>query len=131
VDEHGEEQQRIQIDKTSVIQNFVDFVGMKVAHPKYPYEDKFKKNMFMIPHLHDWQTDFLMDDMCSVTRKDLDEIQDVQVEDPRQKAIKLFNHPADSVMSIIYCLIADQNFNPSAYMITPIKHRPRKSNFGL
>ncbi len=67
-----------------------------------------------------------MDDMTAVTRKDLEEVQEVRVEDPRQRAVKLFNHPADSVMSIIYCLVAAQNYNPSAYQITPIRRRTRR-----
>jgi hypothetical protein len=125
-DEHGVDQDRIQIDKTTVIQNFIDFVGMSISHPTYPRESKFNKPMFIIPHFYDWQTDFLMDDMTSITRKDLDEVQEVRTEDPRQKAMKTFNHPPDSVMSIIYCLVAGQNHNPSAYQITPIRKKSRR-----
>jgi hypothetical protein len=126
-DERGNEQkQRLQIDKTTVIQNFVDFIGMSVAHPLFPYEEKFKQMMFIIPHLHDWQTDFLMDDMTSITRKDLDEVQEVRVEDPRQRAMKMYNHPPDSVMAMIYCLVAGQNYNPTAYVITPIRRKARR-----
>ncbi len=124
-DEHGVDQDRLQIDKTTVIQNFVDFVGMSVSHPLYPRNEKYNRMMFMIPHFYDWQTDYLMDDMCSITRKDLEEIQEIKVEDPRQKAMKMFNHPPDSVMAIIYCLVAGQNYNPTAYQITPIRRRAR------
>jgi len=125
-DEHGIEQDKLQIDKTTVIQNFIDFVGMSVTHPLYPREEKYRQMMFMIPHGFDWQTDFLMDDMTAITRKDLEEVQEIRVEDPRQRAIKLFNHPADSVMSIIYCLVAGQNYNPSAYQITPVRKKNRR-----
>ena len=125
-DKHGVEQAKLQIDKTTVIQNFIDFIGMHISHPLHPRNEKFQKPMFMIPHYYDWQTDFLLDDMTSVTRKDLNETQEVAVEDPRQKAMKMFNHPQDSVMSIIYCLVAAQNYNPSSYQITPIKKRSRK-----
>jgi len=61
--------------------------------------------------------------MTSITRKDLESVQEVKVEDPRQKARKEYNHPPDSVMSIIYCLIADQNYDESAFRITPAKKR--------
>ncbi len=125
-DEHGVDQDRLQIDKTTVIQNFIDFVGMKVSHPTYPMEEDFKQMMFMIPHFYDYQTDFLMDDMTAITRKDLEEVQEIRVEDPRQRATKMFNHPADSVMSIIYCLVAAQNYNPTAYQITPIRRKSRR-----
>jgi hypothetical protein len=124
-DRGNEEKQKIQIDKTTVIQNFVDFIGMNVAHPLYPFEEKFKKSMFIIPHYYDWQTDFLMDDMTAITRKDLDEVQEVRTEDPRQRARKEYNHPPDSVMSIIYCLVANQNYNPSAYLISAVKRGKR------
>ena len=125
-DEHGKENARIQIDKTTVIQNFIDFIGMKVSHPTKPHEEKLKQMMFMIPHFYDWQTDFLMDEMTNITRKDLNDVQEVVVEDPRQKAMKMFNHPQDSVMSIIYCLVAAQNYNPSAYAITPVRRKTRR-----
>lgn len=125
-DRGNEEKQRIQIDKTTVVQNFVDFIGMMIAHPMYPNDEEFSRTTFMIPHFHDWQTDFLMDDLTAITRKDLDEVQEVRTEDPRQKAMKMFNHPPDSVMAIIYCLVADRNYNPSAYMITPIRKKLRR-----
>ena len=125
-DEHGVEQDKLQIDKTTVIQNFVDFIGMSVSHPLYPRDAEKNKMKFMIPHYYDWQTDYLMDDMTSITRKDLEEVQEIKVEDPRQKAMKLFNHPPDTVMAIIYCLVADANYNPTAYQITPIRRRSRR-----
>ncbi len=125
-DEHGIDQDRIQIDKTTVIQNFIDFVGMSVSHSLYPNDAEFNRPMLMIPHFYDWQTDFLMDDMTAITRKDLDEVQEVRTEDPRQKAMKQFNHPPDSVMAIIYCMVAGQNHNPSAYQITPIRKKARR-----
>ncbi len=125
-DRGNEDKQRLQIDKTTVIQNFVDFIGMSVAHPLYPDREKFKVPMFMIPHFYDYETDFLLDDLTSITRKDLDEVQEVRVEDPRQKAMKMYNHPPDSVMALIYTMVADQNWNPSAYVITPIRRKARR-----
>ena len=125
-DEHGTQTGRLQIDKTTVIQNFVDFIGMKVSHPLYPESLEKQRPIFMIPHMNDWETDFLMDDFCDVTRKDLEEEQQVRVEDPRQRARKEYNHPPDSVMSIIYNLVSAQNFRPSQYMITPVKRSPKK-----
>jgi len=124
-DEHGTELGRLQIDKTTVIQGFVDFIGKYVSHPTRPTEEELKKTVFMIPMKNDWETDFLMDDFCSITRKDLEEDTEVRVEDPRQRAKKEFNHPPDSVMSIIYCLVADQNWNPDAFRISPVKKRRR------
>jgi len=117
VDEHGEQLGRLQIDKTTSIQNFVDLIGTFIAHPIHPNEEKMKRTQLMIPHKLDYQTDFLMDDFCSITRKDLEDVQEVRVEDPRQKPKKEYNHPPDSVMSIVYCMVADKNYDDKAYTI--------------
>ena len=117
VDEHGTELGRIQIDKTTTIQNFVDFVGTYVAHPLRPLEENWKRTQFIIPFANEYETDWLKADMVSLTRKDLEKDPDVTKEDPRQKARKEFNHPPDSVMSIIYCLVARNNYDASRYKI--------------
>ena len=57
----------------------------------------------MIPFNADeeYETDWLVSEFASVTRKDLNK-KDI---DPRQNAKKEFNHPKDSMMSIIYALV--------------------------
>ncbi len=80
----------------------------------------------MIPMKKDWETDFLMSDMTDITRKDIDKEDDRSVDDPRQKAVKLFNHPRDSVMSIIYCLVGDNNYDEAAFAISRGTHRKRR-----
>ena len=117
VDEHGTQLGRIQIDKTTVIQNFVDFVGTYVAHPTRPNDEQWKRTQFIIPYGIEYETDWLMADFVSITRKDLEQNPDVTKEDPRQKAKKEFNHPPDSVMSIIYTLVARNNYDASRYKI--------------
>ena len=43
---------------------------------------------------NDWETDFLLDDFCDITRKDLSkDNEEIIKEDPRQKAKKEWNHP--------------------------------------
>jgi len=129
-DEHGTELGRLQIDKTTSIQMFIDFLGWNVPinderspqlEPSHVTDSVAPK--FMIPMKKDWETDFLLDDFCATTRKDLDVEQDTEKEDPRQKARKEFNHPRDSMMSIIYCLIADQNYQEGAYRISRVRKR--------
>lgn len=115
-DEHGTEVGRLQIDKTTSIQGFVDFIDTYVGHPTRANDLELKQTKFMIPMKDDWETDFLMDDFCSITRKDIKE-EGEQEEDPRQRAKKEFNHPADSVMSIIYCLVADNKYDEHRYKI--------------
>jgi len=118
-DEHGTQLGRVQIDKTTSIQKFVDFIGSYVSHPILS-DEKWKRPKFMIPMKNDYETDWLLDDFCSITRKDLESSQDVTSEDPRQNARKEFNHPPDSVMSIIYALVADENYDEGAFRIYPV-----------
>jgi len=115
-DEHGTQLGRVQIDKTTSIQKFVDFIGSYVSHPKLS-DEKWKRPKFMIPMKNDYETDWLLDDFCSITRKDLESSQDITSEDPRQNARKEFNHPPDSVMSLIYCLVAIENYDEGAFKI--------------
>jgi len=119
-DEHGTQVGRIQIDKTTSIQKFVDFVGTYVSHPTRS-EEKLKRTKLMIPSKIDYETDWLLNEFCSITRKDLDQSSDTEREDPRQNAKKEFNHPPDAVMSLIYCLIADENYDENPYQILPIR----------
>jgi len=129
VDEKGIEYRSIRVDKTTIIQNFVNFVGQTVAHPTRLGEEDLNRTLLIIPAYHDYETDFLMQDFCSITRKDLEDDIEDYVEDPRQKAVKEYNHPPDSVMSIIYCLVADQNYQEDAYKIVAIRHRQKMRRF--
>ena len=123
IDEHGTELGRIQIDKTTVIQNFIDMVGTYVSHPTRAEEEALKQTQFMIPYLNDIQVDFLINDMCSITRKDLEKVPDMTKEDPRQRAKKEFNHPPDTVMSIIYAKIACDRYDPNKFKIIPLTRK--------
>ena len=90
------------VDKTQVIQNFVDFVGSTV-----PDENGKQVSQLIIPMKNDWECDFLVNDFCDITRKDLDrDNNEISKDDPRQKARKEFNHPKDSLMAMIYALRA-------------------------
>lgn len=120
-DEHGTQVGRIQIDKTTSIQKFVDLVGTYVSHP-INKDEKWKRTKLMIPSKIDFETDWLLEDFCRVTRKDLPKTDDLQKEDPRQRARKEFNHPPDSVMSLIYCLTADENYREGPYHIRGVHH---------
>jgi hypothetical protein len=109
VDEHGEETARFTIDKTSAIQSFVDMLETYVPHPD-KYGKKYSRPKFMIPYHMDreYETDWLVQDFCDITRRDLSlmESEGEQVEDKRGFARKEFNHPKDSTMSIIYAKVA-------------------------
>ena len=60
----------------------------------------------MIPSKHDYEVDFLTEEMTNLIRKDLSAIQDDTLDDPRQRPRKEYNHPQDSVMALIYSLVA-------------------------
>lgn len=105
IDEHGKESGRISIDKTSKIQEFIDMLEFFITHPKYPTNEKIRRPRLMIPYKEEHRVDWLIKDFTDITRKDLEEVEDVAVVDPRQRARKEFNHPKDSVMSIIYAVV--------------------------
>jgi len=98
IDEHGEETGRISIDKTSQIQKFIDLIGISKNHPNGDHP----RSKLLIPFSaeKEYETYWLISELCSVTRKDLRK--DI---DPRLDAKKEFNHPKDSMMSIIYGLV--------------------------
>jgi len=105
IDEHGEESGRISIDKTSKIQEFIDMLEFFVTHPIYPDNEDIRRPRLMIPYKEEYKVDWLIKDFTDITRKDLEEVEDVVTIDPRQRARKEFNHPRDSVMSIIYAVV--------------------------
>lgn len=105
VDEHGEKSGRITIDKTTSIQEFIDMTGTYKSHP-IRTDDICKRPKLMIPYLtgREHETDWLVKDFTALTRKDLENTANL-AEDPRQRAKKEFNHPKDSLMSVIYAMI--------------------------
>ena len=117
----GEKKEYYSVDKTQIIQNFIDFIGSTV-----PDENGKSVSQFIIPMKNNWETDFLMDDFCDITRKDLDRDNiEITKDDPRQSAKKQYNHPKDSVMSIIYCMIGKSKFDPKGFEIAKIKVNKR------
>ncbi|AFS80033.1 hypothetical protein NKOR_00575 [Candidatus Nitrosopumilus koreensis AR1] len=98
IDEHGEETGRILIDKTSQIQKFIDLIETSRHHPRGGHP----RSKFMIPFSasREYETEWLISELCSVTRKDLKKDLDTRLD-----AKKEFNHPKDSMMSIIYGLV--------------------------
>ena len=110
VDEHGEDTGRLQIDKTTSIQLFCDFLEWYANYiPGFqqPMKEENKRPRLMIPYGNPLHVEWLINDWIQTTRKDMKQIEDVDEVDPRQKARKEFNHPKDSMMAMIYVLTAD------------------------
>lgn len=105
-DEHGEEVGRLQIDKTSSIELLIEAFEKSIPHPVFNLEKKKSRQRLMIPSKHDYEVDFLTNDLTNLTRKDLSVFEDDTLDDPRQRPRKEYNHPPDSVMALIYALIA-------------------------
>ena len=117
----GEKKEFYSVDKTQVIQNFIDFVGSTV-----PNENSKPVSQLIIPMKKDWECDFLVNDFCDITRKDLDKTNmEISKDDPRQKAKKEFNHPKDVCMSIIYCMIGKTKYDPQGFEISKIRINKR------
>ena len=106
IDEHGEQVGRLQIDKTASIDSLIATLEKSIPNPNYLGDAKKARQQLIIPSKHMHEVDFLVNDLTAITRKDLDEIADYVKEDGRQRATKVYNHPPDSVMAIIYALTA-------------------------
>lgn len=111
-DAEVDEAYRLQVDKTHMIDDFVDFIGSFVSNPADPNNESVKRPKLMIPFADEFAVEWLIKDFTNITRKDLEKTNEVAIEDPRQVPKKEYNHPPDSVMSIIYALLADNNFRP-------------------
>ncbi len=105
IDEHGEETGRLQIDKTASIEYLIESLEKTIQHPHSKLE-KNARQQLIIPSKHDYEVDFLLEEMTNLTRKDLSKIEDDTLDDPRQHPRKEYNHPQDSVMALIYALVA-------------------------
>ncbi|MEX0855828.1 MAG: hypothetical protein WD018_08720, partial [Nitrosopumilaceae archaeon] len=103
IDEHGDEVGRLQIDKTSSIESLIE-VFEKSSSPVFDGKENLKSKL-IIPSKNSYETDFLVDDLTSLTRKDLNQIEDYTIQDGRQRPRKEYNHPADSVMALIYAIV--------------------------
>jgi len=136
IEEHepeGKELGRFEIDKTTAIQKFVDFIDWKVecTNIRKPWEQltpnvkSVKVPKLMIPYAKNWEVDFLVKEWVKLTRKDLDKIQEGEIENGKQRVKKEYNHPPDSMMSLIYCLVCDEKYDPGAYTMKAVK-----SSFG-
>jgi hypothetical protein len=119
-DEGNKELDKILIDKTTSLQNFISIFGTYVTHPLYPHDESLKKPMYIIPSQVEWETDQLLTEWPKLTRKDLKEDPDDQKEDGRTHAKKEFNHPPDSLMSQIYCFIANNASDSNAFSVRGI-----------
>jgi len=93
IDEHGEEVGRLQIDKTSSIELLIETLEKSVPHPVFNLNKYRSRKQLMIPSKLDYEIGFLENDLTSLTRKDLSEIEDYTITDPRQKPRKEYNHP--------------------------------------
>ncbi len=103
IDEHGDETGRLQIDKTSAIDSLIE-VFEKSSSSVFDGKEILKSKL-VIPSKNRHEVDFLIDDLTSLTRKDLNQVEDYTTQDGRQRARKEYNHPADSVMALIYAII--------------------------
>jgi hypothetical protein len=77
----------------------------RVHHPAFSGEKSRSRAKLIIPSKKDYEIDFLLKDLFSITRKDLQNLEKV-ISDPRQRPRKEYNHPPDSVMALVYGIVA-------------------------
>ena len=112
-DEHGDRVLTAKIDKTWAIQHIIDLLDMQVVEPTQEGEPKPGPKL-MIPYAQQKAVGFLVRDFTNITRKDL--LESETVVDSRQRAKKEFNHPKDSVMSLIYAIVGAERKRPTTYL---------------
>jgi len=107
LDEHGEVRESLKVDKTQMIQEFIDFLEEYVPHPEHPLEEDYTRTRFMIPNHPETQQylDFIYHDWTTLVRVDMPETLEEDVSaDPKQKKRKQFSHPSDSLVACILAL---------------------------
>lgn len=120
-DEHGDQVSTLTLDKTAIMQEFIDMVQRKVMHPASGPLRAETRPQLIIPFADETKVlgnplD-LVKDFTAITRKDLALIDDVARVDARQHPRKEFNHPKDTVMSIIYARQASNRFKDSKWIV--------------
>lgn len=112
-DEGSEEITHLLLDKTSMIEDFINLVKWKVPHPRYMKEEKLSRRKLGIAYGDEWKTYPLVKDMTSITRVDIETdfltTKQITTESPKTK----YGHPPDSVVSMCHCVIADNHFTSS------------------
>jgi len=107
--------------KTVMIDEFISFIGQTIPDPEHPNDENYYMSKLLIPH-KDWRTDFLLREIPSITRSDLDEQGKL---DKRQSVVKTYAHPSDVVVSMIMCLIAHEHYDPDPFYFKPLTPRGR------
>lgn len=111
IDEEGSEEiTHLLLDKTSMMEDFINMVKWKVPHPIYPKEPKLERRKLAIAYGDEWKTHPLIKDMTAIQRVDIEEdfltTKPITTESPKIK----YGHPPDSVVSMSHCFIADGHF---------------------
>jgi len=115
IDEEGSEEiSHLLLDKTSMMEDFINMVKWKVPHPAYT-EDKYKRRKLAIAYGDEWKTYPLIKDMSQgIFRTDIEEdFLTPKVMTSESPKIK-YAHPPDSVVSMSHCFIADGHFTGDA-----------------
>lgn len=114
-DEGSEEITHLLIDKTSMMEDFINMVKWKIPHPNYPNNESMKRRKLAISYGDEWRTYPLIKDMTQgIMRVDIEEdfltVKPITTESPKIK----YAHPPDSVVSMSHCFIADNHFSGNA-----------------
>lgn len=119
-DVHGDKVSEIKLDKTTVMQEFIDMIKNRVKHPPNGSVPEETRPQLIIPFADESRVlghpIDLVKDFTYITRKDLAEVEDIAKVDPRQHPHKEFNHPKDTVMAIIYAKQASNRFEESKWI---------------
>jgi len=125
-DKHGRDLAKITIDKTEWVDKLIGIIKSTVPNLDNPTDKNSALSKMIIP----WgpstrmQIDYLERELTAIRRIDkIDEMSDGVKSpiDKRQHAQRLYAHAGDTVMALLYSLIAADRYSPDGYTIHPIK----------
>lgn len=112
-DQHGDTIDRLDIDNTALVDEFIDTMEKIIPNKKFPDTETmtYSRPQLMIPFGKEYEVEWLINDFTAITRKDLALVEDIAVVDPRTSPRKEYNHPRDSVVAIALAMQGTNRFD--------------------
>ena len=118
MDEHGDVIPSLRVSKTAALDEYIAAVEAPREHPATRYAPRGQRPRLIIPYAEPERVAILHRESIQIVRKDLDvDAEDDEKsgvpseEDIRQFAVKEYMHPPDSVMAVVYAILANLHIN--------------------
>ena len=117
--------EHLTVNKTKIIDDMIHEIQTTIPDEKYPDEQSLYRSSFMVPTDDFDKVFYLVDDFTNISIKSHTTDLESNKPNPNQSPKREYNHIPDTVMAILYCMIARDNHNPMDYVISPIRRRFR------